>query len=251
MMTLFSFDIFWIQLNASFYWLMYFLSFLFWYLILYYRKVFSKDMLDDLLFFIFLGVIIWGRLWYVFFYNPFYFIFSPLDILKVWEWWMSFHWGLLWVIIALFIFSWRNKFSFLKLADELALIVPIGLAFWRLGNYMNQELLGFSPYYWPLAININWVWYFPSTLLELLFEWIILFIILNFLYFKNKNLKTGQIGALFLILYWIFRLFIEIFFREPDSHIWYILWYFTMWEILSLPMIIIWLYYFIKLGNAK
>ena len=246
-MSIFEMTIFWISIKASFYWLMYALWFILWNIILYKRNVIPRKYLDDLFLYIFLGMMIWARLWYVLFYNFEKYLVSPIDILKVWEWWMSFHWWVIWVVIAMFLFSKKFKFSFLKLADQVTLVLPIGIWLWRFWNYLNKELLWYSGYTWIWAIEINWISYFPSPLLECLLEGICLFIILNFIYIKCKNIKTWQIAALFLIFYSIFRIFIEIFFRTPDQNIWYILNYFTMGEILSLPMFLIWVYYFIKL----
>jgi len=206
--------------------------------------------MDSLLFYIFFWVVIGWRLWYVIFYNFSNFISNPIDILKVWEWWMSFHGWVIWVLLAMFLFSKRHKVSFLSIADQITLVLPIWLWFWRLWNYLNKELLGFWEYYWPLAIETNLWSFFPSPLLELALEWILLFIILNFVY-KNNKLKKWQIASLFLILYWIFRIFVEIFFRQPDAFIWYIWNYFTLWEIYSLPMVIIWIYLYIKLEKQK
>jgi phosphatidylglycerol:prolipoprotein diacylglycerol transferase len=227
---------------------MYALGFLSWYYIIKKRKVIPEKILDDLLMYIVLWVVLGWRLWYVIFYNLSYYIWNPIDIFKVWNGWMSFHWWVIWVIIAMILFSERYKINFLKLADQITLVLPIWLGLGRIWNYLNKELLWFSNYYWPLNIN----WRFPSPLVEMLLEWIILFIILNYLYIKKRNqLKNWQIASLFLIFYWIFRIFVEVFFREPDAFIWYIWKYFTLWEIYSLPMIIIWIYFYIKLWKNE
>ena len=258
-MTIFETTIFGITITPSYYGLMYALWFIMWYWLIQKRiykdwenilthitKLKIWDFMDSLLFYIFFWVVIWWRLWYVIFYNLSNFISNPLDILKVWEWWMSFHWWIIWVIIAMILFSKKQKISFYKLADQVALVAPIGLWLWRFWNYLNKELLGFSWYNWPLAIN----WRFPSPLVELFLEWIVLFIILNLIY-KYKKLKDWQIASVFIILYWFFRILVEIFFREPDAHIWYIMNYFTLWEIYSLPMILIGIFFYIKLKKTK
>ncbi len=162
---------------------------------------------------------------------------------------MSFHGGVLWVIIAMALFSKKYKISFLSVADEVTAILPIWLGLGRIWNYLNKELLGFHPYNWFLAVKINEVSYFPSTLVESLLEGLVLFIILNIVYkFKKFN---WQIWVLFLIFYSIFRIFVEIFFRMPDENIGYIFWFLTMWEILSLPMLILWIYYYLKLSKTS
>ena len=250
-MKIFDITLFWIHIAPSYYWLMYALGFLAWYYIIKYRKQIPEKILDDLLIYIVLWVVLWWRLGYVLFYNFSYYLNNPINIFKVWEGGMSFHGWVIWVIIAMILFSKKYKINFYKLADQIALVLPIWLGLWRIWNYLNKELLGFSPYYWPLNIN----WRFPSPLLEMFLEWIILFIILNYLYIKiplskpfpqrEKGLVRfdWQIASLFLIFYWIFRIFVEAFFRMPDDFIWYIWWYFTLWEIYSLPMIIIWIYF--------
>ncbi len=247
-MKIFELNIFWLTIAPTYYWLMYALGFLSWYYIIKKRKVIPKKILDDLLLYIVLWVVLWWRLWYIIFYNLGYYLNYPLDIFKIWEWWMSFHWGVIGVIIAMILFSKKYKINFYNLADQITLVLPIWLALGRIWNYLNKELLGFYPYFWPLNIN----WKFPSPLIEMFLEWIILFIILNYLYIKKKNkLKPGQIASLFLILYGIFRIFVEAFFRMPDENIWYIFNYFTLGEIYSLPMIIIWIYFYIKLNKWK
>lgn len=244
-MTIFNFEIFWITIAPSYYWLMYALGFLFWYILILKRWKIPKKDLEDLFLYIFLGVVLWWRLWYVIFYNPQLYLNDMLWILRVWEWWMSFHWGVIWVILSIFIFSKKSKLSFLKIVDQVTLVLPIWLWLWRIWNYLNKELLWYSWYNWLFKINIDWINYFPSPLLEALLEWFLLFIILNFIYYKKWNIKKWQIASLFLFFYWIFRLFVEIFFRRPDEHIGYIFWFLTMWEILSLPMIMIWIFLFI------
>jgi len=247
-MKIFDITILWIHITPSYYWLMYALGFLLWYYIIKSRKIISEKILDDLLMYIVIAVVLGWRIGYIIFYNLNYYVANPLDIFKVWEWWMSFHWWVIWVIIAMIVFSKKYNISFYKLGDQITLVLPIGLWLGRIWNYLNKELLGFSNYYWPLNIN----WRFPSPLIEMLLEWIILFLILNYLYIKKKDsFKPWQIASLFLIFYWIFRIIIEAFFREPDANIWYILNYFTLWEIYSLPMIIIWIILFIKLKNEK
>jgi len=247
-MKIFDITLFWIHISPSYYWLMYALGFLAWYYIIKYRKVIPENKLDNLLLYIVTWVILWWRIWYIIFYDLWYYINNPLDIFKVWQWWMSFHWWVIWVIIAMLLFSKKYKINFYKLSDQITLVLPIWLGLWRIWNYLNKELLGFSNYYWPLNIN----WRFPSPLLEMFLEWIILFIILNYIYIKKRNIiKPWQISSLFLIFYGIFRIFIEAFFREPDSFIWYIWKYFTLWELYSIPMVLIWIYFYIKLKNEK
>ncbi len=243
-MTIFEISIFGLTIAPSYYGLMYALWFILWYIIIQKRGYITWDRLDNLLFYIFLGIILWWRLWYTMFYNFSYYIQNLPEIFKIWEWWMSFHWGAIWVIIALIIYAKRNKINIWRLGDEVTAIIPIGLWFWRIWNYLNKELLWYTSYNGPLFIEKAWINYFPSPLLESALEWVVLFIILWFVYTKRKF--YWQVAAIFLIFYWIFRIFVEAFFRTPDVQIWYIMWYFTMWEILSLPMIVAWIWIYIR-----
>lgn len=244
-MTIFELNFMWFQIAPTYYWLMYAISFILGYLIIKKRKKIDNKILDDLLLYIFLWIILWWRFWYVLFYNFWYYIDNLSHIFKLWEWWMSFHGWVIWVIIAMILFAKKYKINFYSLSDEITAILPIWLGLGRIWNHINWELLGYSWYTWILAVYKDSVWYFPSPLLEALLEWLVLFIILNYIY-KKKSF-AWQIASLFLILYWIFRLFVEIFFRTPDSHIWYIFWFLTMWEILTIPMIIWWIYFYNKL----
>lgn len=263
-MYIFELDLFWITIAPTYYWLMYVLAFLASYILIKkWLKLGSKKM-DNLLLYTFIWVILWWRIWYIIFYDLPYYLSHPLDLFKTWEWWMSFHGWVIWVILAMYYFSRKHKVWFLRLADEVTRTLPIWLWLWRLWNYINKELLWFSPYDWPFAVYINSIWHFPSPLLEAFLEWIVLFLILNYFYkrkiewknifkrfFISKELyfKDWQIWALFLVFYAIFRILVEVFFRMPDSQIWYIFWFLTMWEILTLPMLLVWAYYFIKLSR--
>lgn len=251
-MKIFEITLFWITIAPSYYWLMYVLSFIVCYLIIKKRTILwnnksflTQELIDDLFLYMFLWIILWWRFGYIVFYNFNYFLHNLIDIFKFWEWWMSFHWWVLWVIFAMILFSRKYKIDFYRLSDEITAVLPIWLWFWRIWNYLNKELLGFSNYFWPFSVN----WRFPSPLLEFLLEWIVLWIILNLVYKKRRF--NWQVASLFLIFYWTFRIFVEMFFRLPDEHIWYIFNLFTLWEILSFPMILFWLYFYIFLKKNK
>ena len=253
-MSIFELEILWFTLAPSYYGLMYVLWFIGWYLIMKKRAVLTALQVEDLLLYIFVWVVAGWRAWYMLFYNFSSLVSDPLSLLKVWEGGMSFHWWFLWVIIALIYFAKKYKIPFYTLADELTLVAPIGLFFGRIGNYINAELLWFAGYYGPLHVNGQ----FPSPLLEALLEWLVLFAFLW--WFKSLPLSgtplakgrkfirySGQISALFLIGYWIFRTFVEVFFRQPDAHIGYILPYISLGSLLSVPMIVIWVILFFRL----
>lgn len=248
-MTIFEINIFWFTLAPSYYGLMYALWFIAGYYYILKKNILKKEELENLFFYVFLGVILWGRIWYILFYDFSAYLANPIDILKVWEWWMSFHGGFLWVVISVILFAKKYKINFWKIIDELAVIVPVWIWLGRIWNYLNKELLGYSNYSWLFAVEKNGVSYFPSPLLEAFLEW---FVLLIMLYFINKN-KTffGQTSAFFLIWYGIFRVIVELFFRTPDAHIWYIFWFLTLGSLLSIPMIIIWIILFFILRKNE
>lgn len=248
-MNIFQINVFWVTLSPNIYGLMYAISFLVWFLILKKRWFFTKNHLDDIFLYIFLWVVLWWRLWYILFYNLEYYINNPWDIIKFWEWWMSFHGWVLGVIFAMFIFSRKKNINFYKIADQVCAVLPIWLWLWRLWNYANKELLWFADYKWWWAIHINWVDYFPSTLLEAFLEWFILYVILYYIYRYQKF--TWQIACVFLIWYWVFRLIVELFFRQPDEHIWYVFSIFSIWSLLTIPMILFWVFFYVYLSKKK
>ncbi|MCD5380665.1 prolipoprotein diacylglyceryl transferase [Candidatus Gracilibacteria bacterium] len=207
------------------------------------------DFMDSLLFYIFFGVVIGGRLGYIIFYNFSQYLSDPLSIFKVWEGGMSFHGGVIGVVIAMWLFSKKHKINYYSLADQVTAILPLGIGFGRIGNYLNKELLGFGEYFGPLAVKTNTGSYFPSPLVEFLLEGVVLFIILN-IAIRKKQFE-GQIAALFLIFYGIFRIIVEVFFRTPDEHIGYIYGFLTLGVIYSIPMILAGIYFYITLKNAK
>lgn len=249
-MTIFEISIFWLIIAPTYYGVMYVIWFLYWVWALKKTWKYSENQCDSLFLYVFIGVVLWWRLWYIIFYNLSAYISDPLSLIRVWEWGMSFHWWFLWVIIALFYFSWENKINFWNLSDEIAKIIPVGLFFGRIWNYINKELLWFE-YSWPLAVSLNWVMYFPSPLIEALLEWFIIFIILNPILQRPRF--AGQFASLFLILYWLFRIIVELFIRIPDTHIGYYFWFLTQWSLLSIPMIIVWgiLYYYLSKKNIN
>ena len=194
------------------------------------EQVNSKEF-DDLITYLILSIIIGGRLGYVIFYNLNYYISSPIEIFKIWEGGMSFHGALIGIILGTYFFTNRNKKKTLFLLDVVACVSPIGIFLGRIANFINGELIG-------KTTNIIW-------------GGLALFIILNVRFF-SKNYKTGHCSCLFLIFYGIFRIFSEIF-REPDSHIGYILNLFSMGTILSFFMIVagIFLFNFLKKNEIK
>ena len=196
---------------------------------------------DDLIIYLILGIILGGRLGYIFFYNYEYYFQNPYEILQIWKGGMSFHGGLLGVIFATFVFSKTKNINFFNLTDIISCVAPIGLFLGRIANFINGELYGkISDLPWavifPEAGNIG---RHPSQIYEALLEGALLFILINFLAIKKQLLfKTGYISSFFLISYSILRIFSEIF-REPDKHIGYLYNYFSMGTILSFITLVI------------
>ena len=182
------------------------------------------------------GVIIWGRLGYVLFYNLRYYLENPFEIFMPWKGGMSFHGGAIWVILAWYIASKKMGKSFLKVSDKLVWIVPIGLFFGRIGNFINGELMGLPGYTGILAQNVGGLNYFPTPLLEALLEWIILFMLL--FWRKKRTDYDGQVWVWFLGGYGIMRFFAE-FLRLPDVQIGYLIgWWMTLGHVFSMIMVL-------------
>ena len=197
----------------------------------------DKKMLDDLLFYGVLGVIIGGRLGEVLFYSPGYYFSHPLKIFAVWEGGMSFHGGFLGVLIAMAWFAHKHQLSWLQLTDFIAPLVPPGLAFGRIGNFVNGEL-------WGRPTDVPWAMIFPkvdnlprhpSQLYEFALEGVLLFALL-WLY-ARKPRPVGAVSGVFLIGYGCFRFFGE-FTRNPDDGIFGLMTFgISMGQWLSLPMV--------------
>ena len=199
---------------------------------------------DDLITYLIISIIVGGRIGYIIFYNLEYFIFNPLEIIKIWEGGMSFHGALLGVIIGTYFFSVKNNISTFFLLDIIACVSPIGIFLGRIANFINGELIG-------KVTNVSWGVIFPaidmlprhpSQLYEAVLEGIVLFLILNTIILK-KNYKTGSCSCLFLICYGNFRIISE-FFREPDPQIGYLFNLFSMGTLLSFLMILFGIMFF-------
>jgi phosphatidylglycerol:prolipoprotein diacylglycerol transferase len=209
------------------------------------KKIFIKNLdinqkFDDYITYLIIGIIIGGRLGYVLFYNFNYYINNIFDIFKIWQGGMSFHGGLLGIIIASILFAKKNNQDLFVYTDLVSLVAPIGIFFGRLANFINSELYGkVTEVPWAVIfIQVDNLSRHPSQLYEAIFEGIILFILL--LHFRNKNFlaKPGLISGLFLIFYSIFRFFIE-FFRVPDEQLGYLIFNLSMGQIISLVFIMI------------
>tara|TARA_B110001452_G_scaffold201086_1_gene171121 strand:+ start:431 stop:1219 length:789 start_codon:yes stop_codon:yes gene_type:complete len=193
---------------------------------------------DNLITYLILSILIGGRIGYILFYNPKYYLLNPIDIIKIWEGGMSFHGALLGIIFGTVLFAKRKNIAAFFLLDIIACISPIGIFFGRIANFINGELIGKTTnVLWGVIFpKIDNVIRHPSQLYEAILEGLILFIILNLILFK-KNYKIGTCSYMFLILYGLFRIFAE-FFREPDIQIGYLFNLFSMGTFLSILMII-------------
>ena len=191
-------------------------------------RLISDDKIDKFFIWAIIGVILGGRIGYVLFYQTNLFFTKPTYILEIWNGGMSFHGGLIGMILSIYLFSLKYKIQFFYLSDLVSLVAPIGLFLGRISNFINTELYGRVTDF-PLAIIYPLVDNnprHPSQLYEAFFEGIILFLILLF-YFSKKTKKyiIGTISGLFLIFYSTFRFLIE-YLREPDYHLGLIFYYF-------------------------
>ena len=206
------------------------------------RPQFTPRDLDDVLLYGVLGVVLGGRLGYVIFYKPAYYLAHPAEILAIWQGGMAFHGGLLGVIAALAIFAWRRRVPFFTVADFIAPLVPFGLAAGRMGNFINGELWGRVAD--PTAIP--WAMVFPqagdglarhpSQLYQMGLEGIGLFIILW--WYSSRPRPLGAVSGMFLIGYGGFRFLAE-FAREPDQFLGVLSLGLSMGQWLSIPMILL------------
>jgi len=210
----------------------------------------SYKELEDLLFAGVLGVVLGGRLGYTLFYQPDFYLTHPLNILKLWEGGMSFHGGLLGVILAMLWFAHRHKTTFFVVSDLVAPLVPFGLAFGRLGNFINGEL-------WGRPTDLPWAMIFPqvdslprhpSQIYQFLGEGILLGIILWI--FSSKPRPLGQVSGLFLLGYGVCRFLAE-FAREPDAFLGLLGLGLSMGQWLSLPMIFFGFYLIVRPNTQK
>ena len=211
---------------------------------IYCKKILIKNdtiqkLFEDYISYLIIGIIVGGRLGYVIFYNFTYFLNYPIEILMIWNGGMSFHGGLIGVIFSTYLFSKKNNKDIYIFLDLVAITAPIGIFLGRISNFINGELVG-------KVTNSNWGVIFPSyddklrhpsQLYEAFLEGIVLFIIMNLIFF-NKNYKVGKCSIMFLIVYGCFRITSE-FFREPDKHIGYLFGDISMGIFLSAIMVLI------------
>jgi len=233
-------------LAIRWYGLMYLLAFLSFYLLGRYRAsrgqlgrglgMQPKDV-EDLLFYGIVGVILGGRLGYVLFYKPGYYLENPLEAFAIWQGGMAFHGGLVGVIVSCWVFARRRGIAFLDLMDFTAPLVPLGLAAGRLGNFINGEL-------WGRQTDLPWAMVFPqsgtldarhpSQLYQFAGEGLLLFALVW--WYSSRPRDRGRVAGLFLAGYGALRFLAE-FAREPDAFLGLLAFDLTMGQLLSLPML--------------
>lgn len=215
----------------------------------------ARRHVDDFVTWVTLGIILGGRLAYVVFYNPGYYLAHPLGVFQLWEGGMSFHGGVIGVFIAILLFCRLNKLDWMRVGDYICCVVPIGLFTGRLANFINGEL-------WGRVTDLPWGVVFPtggplprhpSQLYEAVLEGPVLLAILLLLFYRtDARLKPGRLGGTFLLCYGLFRFAVE-FVREPDAQ----LIGFAqssglhMGQWLSLPMVLAGAYYVATAGRRQ
>ena len=221
------------------------------------KKIFIKDPIlkekfDDYITYLIIGIIIGGRLGYIILYNPNYYLNNLIDIFKIWQGGMSFHGGLIGIIVVSFWFAKKNNQNYFIYLDIVSMVAPIGIFFGRIANFINSELYGTETNLpWAVKfIKVDNLYRHPSQLYEAIFEGLILFLIL--MYFRKKNFIKipGFISGLFLIFYSIFRFIIE-FVRVPDEQLGYIFLDLTMGQVISLIFFLIGSYLVITKHEVK
>jgi phosphatidylglycerol:prolipoprotein diacylglycerol transferase len=219
------------------------------------KPAWSEEQISDLIFYGVLGVILGGRMGYMLFYGFDNLLANPLTLFKVWQGGMSFHGGLLGVIIAGLYFAYRQGRSFLAVTDFVAPAIPLGLGCGRIGNFINAELPGrITDLPWALVYPGETIARHPSSLYQACLEGPILFIVIWLL--AGRNQKTGFISGVFLIAYGLLR-FVSEFFRAPDSHMGFVaLGWMSQGQLLSIPMLltgalVVWLVLADRIGNRN
>jgi phosphatidylglycerol---prolipoprotein diacylglyceryl transferase len=201
----------------------------------------EKSKIDDLFFYLILGLIVGARLGYAVFYNLGYYLEHPLEIFVLWHGGMSFHGGFIGAFVAGYVVIKRKDLRFFPVADLIIPTCTLGIGFGRVGNFINGELFG-------KPSTVPWAMIFPeggnvprhpSQLYEAFLEGLVLFLILWI--YKDRKKRQGDVFALFLIFYGVFRIFCE-FFREPDIQLGYIFGIISMGQVLSLFMVAVGLF---------
>ncbi len=200
------------------------------------RTAFSVAHVEDIIFYGVLGVIVGGRLGSMLFYNFDNLLADPLSLLRVWEGGMSFHGGLLGVLVAMYLFARKHEFGFWQVVDFITPVVPVGLGAGRIGNFINGELWGKATDV-PWAVVVNGTPRHASQLYEALLEGLVMFVVLWI--YSSRPRPVMAVSGMFALLYGVFRIAVE-FVRLPDADIGYLaLGWVTMGQLLSLPLVLV------------
>lgn len=214
----------------------------------------TPALIDDFFLWSVLGVVLGGRLGYVFFYKPLFFLTHPLDIVKMWDGGMSFHGGFLGVVVACLVFGRRHGITLDRMLDLGAASVPVGLGVVRVANFINGEL-------WGRATDVPWAMVFPldetqtprhpSQLYEAGLEGLVLFLAVRIATHRFGALQhPGRASGIFALGYGLSRIIVE-FFREPDSFMGYFAGVITMGQILSLPLVAVGVWLLLRSRRAS
>ena len=196
----------------------------------------TLQQIDDLVFVSVIGVIVGGRVGSKLFYDLNSWLADPLSIFEIWKGGMSFHGGLLGVVLAILYFGRKNKMGFFQIADMVAPVVPLGLGAGRIGNFINGELWG-KVTDLPVGFLVNGEIRHASQLYEFLLEGVVMFVLLWWL--SSTPRPRMLVSGMFALLYGVFRFMVE-FVRLPDAHIGYLAWdWLTMGQLLSLPLLVL------------
>ncbi len=196
------------------------------------------EAIDDIVLTITLGIVLGGRIGYVLFYNPAYYAQHPIEALMIWQGGMSYHGGMLGVFVGIWLFAWRNGYTFFQVADIIGMVVPWGLMFGRLANFINGELFG-------RVTDVPWAMVFPhggplprhpSQLYEAALEGLVLLLILHLVWARGGQRYRGLLSGVFMAGYGTARFLVE-FAREPDAQLGTLAAGMSMGQLLSLPMI--------------
>ncbi len=205
-----------------------------------------KELFNDYISYLIIGILVGGRLGYVFIYNFKYYFNNPTEIIMIWSGGMSFHGALIGIIIVTILFTKNKNINPFYFLDLVAVTSPIGIFLGRVSNFINSELYGrVTEVSWSVKfIKVDDLNRHPSQIYEAIFEGLVLFTLLNYLY-KRLSEHSGLISAIFLILYSIFRFIIE-FSREPDAQLGFVMMNYTMGQLISVFTLLagIYLYYF-------
>ena len=247
-LNFYSFKIYWYSLA-------YIIGFLFtfWYS----KHLIKKKILDlnlkiaeDFITYGIIILVLGGRIGYIFFYNLEYYFNNPVNILKIWQGGMSFHGALIGLVIHMIVFAYKKKTKYCRASKFISFLQSSRNFFRRIANFINGELIGrLTDGSWGVIYKFSSQPRHPSQIYEAILEGLMIFIIL-FIFSRSRFKNKLNAFAIFLILYSLSRFFVE-FFREPDSQLGFIIYNFSMGQILTLPMFFFWINFLVNAKNKQ